>query len=186
MSRAQLTASLAATVTLMLSACGGSASEGGKGAPAGPIGTDTDLAALCDRACENAQSGACNNTNPDCAADCKASLDEFPKLCNAEVKAVFSCYAEQTVVCGGDQAPSFPQCASTVVALGKCVQAHVEADPTYGGRCLPGSSTPENSETYCGALSDTPLLYECTGGAPRAGCVAEPTGGEHLYCCPEL
>ncbi len=133
MLRAHFAASIAATVTLMLSACGGSAPDAGApGSPAGPIGTDTDLAALCDRACDNAAEGACDNFNPDCAADCKAALDDFPVPCKAEVKAVFSCYAEQTAVCNGEQVPGFPQCTQALIALGACVQAQGEPDPSDG------------------------------------------------------
>lgn len=189
MFRALSTALVAATVTLMSSACGGSdPAPGQPGGPGTPVDTSKDAAALCAEACENAQSGLCENTNPDCAADCTAAFEEFPDSCLDEAKAVFACYAQHTVVCDGESAPAFPGCTSALVALGTCMQAQAdhEPDPSYGGRCLPTSSTPENSETYCGALSDTPLLYECTGGAPRTGCVAEPTGADDLYCCPEL
>ncbi len=196
MSRAYFAAHAAALLTLMSAlACGGDAGDapgGGGGGSGAPGDVATDVAALCATACDNASSGLCNNDNADCTTDCRESFEKMPRACAREVRDVLACYTKQTVVCDGEQAPSFPTCNPSVQALVLCVQknppaqAPTEEDPTYGGRCLPSSSTPEHSAERCGELPETPLLYECTGGAPREGCVDDPAGGGDLYCCPEL
>lgn len=183
MSRSSRAALAAAIATLTSAACGGPTAPGTTDGPAAPVPTATEIAGLCDRACDHVAEAGCSHPNPECAVDCRESFSQFPKACQAALASVFTCYAKAVVQCG-DTDVEVPSCAETVVALQACVDEHAELDPTYGGRRLPTSSTPEHSAERCGELPETPKLYECTGGPPKAGCVADPHEGADLYCCP--
>jgi len=84
--RIQHAALVAAMVTLISSACGGTApGNGPAGLPGGD--SDTSIAVLCDNACNNTASGACDNMDP----DCEASFESMPEACSSEAKAAGQC-----------------------------------------------------------------------------------------------
>lgn len=190
-------AALAAVSTIFLLACGGAEPSGtdtngggntpgkgnGNGGPLQP--PERQTRDICIEVCDKATAAQCND-NPTCKGDCISTIEQFPAECRAEIKGLFDCWSKHPFVCDEENTPAVQDCVDEAVALNQCVAEleNGEPDPTYGGRCLPGSSTPENSTAHCGELRATPKLYECSGGPPKAGCVDDPYGGHHLYCCP--